>query len=227
MEDEDRYRLIARINRAFTPGAPINSRDLFAGRRREVQRAIGTIFQPGQHVVVYGERGVGKTSLANTLFDFLVLMGEYKYQRARVNCADGMSFEAVWRAIFRQLTTKIDGEDVELDNTLPSDPTSESVREVFQSMDDRSIVIIDEFDRITDSVVQTALADTIKTLSDNIVNTTLIMVGVADSLDQLIAEHRSIERAIRQIPMPRMSKTELLEIVDKGLAQCEGLAIAP
>jgi hypothetical protein len=27
--------------------------------------------------------------------------------------------------------------------------------------------------------------------------------------------------------MPRKSKTELLEIVDKGLAQCEGLAIAP
>lgn len=227
MTDEQRYLLIATINMAFTPSAPINSRDLFSGRGREVDRAIGTIFQPGQHVVLYGERGVGKTSLANTLYDLLVFMGKHNYQRARVNCSETMTFEDVWRLLFRQLKTTVDGEEVELDNTLPANPSSEAVREVFQLMNNPSIVIIDELDRITDPAFQTVLSDTIKTLSDNIVNTTLIMVGVADSLDQLIIEHRSVDRAIRQIQIPRMSKKELLEIVDKGLKECQGLAIAP
>jgi hypothetical protein len=225
MTDEQRYTLIAQVNGAFTPGAPINSRDLFAGRKREVEKVLGTVFQPGQHAVLYGERGVGKTSLVNTLFDFLVMMGRYNYQRARVNCAAGMNFEQIWRAMFKQLKAKVDGEDIGV--ILPKDPHSEDIREAFELADGPSIVIIDELDKITDARVQVALADTIKTLSDNNVDTTLILVGVADSLNQLLAEHRSIERAIRQIPMQRMYKGELLEIVDKGLQQCAGLGIDP
>src|SRR5262245_65690918 len=76
-------------------------------------------------------------------------------------------------------------------------------------------------DQITYHDTQTALADTIKTLSDNNVQTTLILVGVADSIDQLIAEHRSIDRALVQVLMQRMSKAELLEIVDRGFKRCE------
>jgi hypothetical protein len=225
MEDAEKYKFIGRIHQAFTPGAPIDSRDLFAGRRAEVDKVISTVFQRGQHAVLFGERGVGKTSLANTLFDFLVLMGEFSYQRARINCAEGMSLADIWRAVFRQLTTRLDGEDVYLDQSVPADPNCEDIREMFQLMDDRSIVILDEFDRIKDPVIQRGMADTIKSLSDNSVNSTLVIVGVADSLGQLIAEHRSIERAIKQVPMPRMSKPELLEIINKGLTHCEGIAI--
>lgn len=111
MTDEEMYRLIAEINSAFTPSAPSNSRDLFAGRRREIEKAIGTVCQPGQHAVIYGERGVGKTSLANILFDLLVYMGRDNYQRARLNCCEGMPFEQIWRGIFKQLTSNVDGED--------------------------------------------------------------------------------------------------------------------
>lgn len=227
MNGDALYRHIRQINQAFTPGAPINSRDLFSGRKRQVDRVISTIFQRGQHVVLFGERGVGKTSLANTLFDFLVLTGKYNYQRARLNCADGMDFESIWRSIFKQLTAVIDDETITLDRAMETGANSETIRETFQAMDGPSIVIIDELDRIADPYTQTTLADTIKTLSDNSVDTTLIMVGVADSIDQLIAEHRSIERAIVQVPLQRMSKEELLEIVDKGLSQCEGLTIDP
>jgi hypothetical protein len=73
--------------------------------------------------------------------------------------------------------------------------------------------------------VTTLLADTIKTLSDNAIKTTLILVGVADAVDELIGEHPSIERPLKQIHMQRMSKAELLEIVDKGLAKISGLSI--
>jgi hypothetical protein len=154
-------------------------------------------------------------------------MGRHNYQRARVNCSEGMTFEQIWRGVFRQLSTQVDGEEAYLDSTMPSDPNSEDIRHVFSLMDDPAIVIIDEFDRMKDRGLETAFADTIKTLSDNAVDATLIIVGVADSLNQLIAEHKSIQRAIREIPVTRMSKAELVEIVDKGLSQCKGLSIEP
>ena len=67
----------------------------------------------------------------------------------------------------------------------------------------------------------TLIADTIKTLSDHAVDATLLLVGVADSVDSLIKEHQSIERALVQVRMPRMSIPELNEIIEKGLLSAE------
>jgi hypothetical protein len=226
MEDERKYRYIAEINLAFTPGSPIDSRDLFAGRKKQREKLMNTIFQKGEHAILFGERGVGKTSLANILFDFLVVIGKFNYQRARVNCAEGMDFDAIWRTAFKQLTfEQHDGETITLDEALPKKSNPENIRETFQLLNNQSIIIIDELDKVTDRKTQRRLADTIKTLSDNAIGTTLIMVGVGDSIDQLIAEHLSIERAIVQVSMKRMYKSELLEIIDKGLSKCEGLTV--
>lgn len=143
-------------------------------------------------------------------------------------CAEGMTFEDIWRSIFKQLTfEQPDGNTATLDEALPSNPNSENIREVFQLVDEPTMIIIDELDRIDDLQVKVMLADTIKTLSDNAIQTTLILVGVADSVDELIGEHQSIERALKQVPMPPMSKGELLEIVDNGISACDGMKIAP
>jgi Cdc6-like AAA superfamily ATPase len=230
MTEQARYRLMAQVNSAFTPNAPIDSRSLFAGRRKQVEKLISAIFQKGSHAALFGERGVGKSSLARTIFDFLILAFDEAsgYHRALLNSAEAMSFEDIWRAIFKQLTfEQPNGETTTLDQALPDNPNSENIREVFQLIDDPTIIVIDEFDRIEDSGIRVRMADTIKTLSDNAIRTTLILVGVADSIDELIGEHESIERAIKQVPMPRMSKAELLEIVDNGISNCQGLTIEP
>jgi len=108
---------------------------------------------------------------------------------------------------------------------MPENPNSESIRETFQLINDPTLVIVDEFDRITDHNTKVMFADTIKTLSDNAIPATLILVGVADSLDELIGKHPSIERPLKQVHMQIMSKPELLEIIDKGLAKCDGMTI--
>ena len=46
-------------------------------------------------------------------------------------------------------------------------------------------------------------------------------MGVADSVDSLIEEHQSIDRALVQIKMPRMKKEELEKIIDIGLKKLE------
>ena len=64
----DRYQTLATI---FTPSTPIDQRGLFRGRIEQVLQLTSALVEPGRHVVLYGERGVGKTSLANVLADFL------------------------------------------------------------------------------------------------------------------------------------------------------------
>ena len=65
------------------------------------------------------------------------------------------------------------------------------------------VIFLDEFDRLDRPKASGLFADTIKTLSDQLVSATIVMVGVADNVEELIAEHRSIERALVQIHMPQ------------------------
>ena len=104
---------------------------------------------------------------------------------------------------------------------LPSNITPEDVRQALTAISEQTIliVIIDEFDRLHGAQLQRLFADTVKTLSDNSVKATLVLVGVADSVEELIREHQSVERALVQIRMPRMSMEELTEIVSKGLGK--------
>ncbi len=77
-------------------------------------------------------------------------------------------------------------------------------------------MIFDEFDRIRSPEAITAMADTIKALSDHAVNATVLIIGVANSVDELIREHQSIERALVQVHMPAMSANEIRSIIIAG-----------
>lgn len=88
------------------------------------------------------------------------------------------------------------------------------------------MVFIDEFDRLAVREARLLFADTIKSLSDRVPSVTVVLVGVADDVTELIEEHRSVERALRSIHMPRMSPDELSEIVERGIATAR-LTIAP
>lgn len=94
------------------------------------------------------------------------------------------------------------------------------VRRILSQVGTQSLLIpiVDEFDRL-DISVTTAIADTVKMLSDHAVPATIVLVGVADSVDQLIKEHASVERALVQVPMPRMSGQEIRGIIVNGLAR--------
>jgi hypothetical protein len=94
------------------------------------------------------------------------------------------------------------------------------VRRVLQRLGQhREVAIfVDEFDRLRHAESRMLFADTIKALSDRLVRATVFVIGVADSVADLIREHRSIERALVQIHMRRMSREEIAEIAKTGLA---------
>ena len=47
-------------------------------------------------------------------------------------------------------------------------------------------IIFDEFDNISTKKARASFADLIKSMSDNNINSTIILVGIADSIESLI-----------------------------------------
>lgn len=218
------------LSQAFSPSAPIDQQALFAGRMTQLLDVLSAINQKGQHAILYGERGVGKTSLARVLSKSqIVVVDGRPITVAAINCDASMTFSSLWHRLFSEIainverqapgfTGEVQSTHVRLNSLLPEKVGPDDIRRLLSKVS-RTLIVIDELDRLEDEAAPALLADTIKALSDHAVDTTLLLVGVADSVDGLIEQHLSIERALLQIRMPRMSRPELVEIIDKGLAK--------
>jgi Cdc6-like AAA superfamily ATPase len=222
MAGNEYVQLAFDVGAVFTPASPINERGLLAGRVDQVRKILNAISQRGHHVVLYGQRGVGKTSLANVLSDFLRDTGR-PFLLSRVNCDGSDTFPSLWRKLFRNLvaTKSRPGMQSPIDS-LPAEISPEDVQRTLANLARglALVAIFDEFDRIADDTVTTRMADTMKALSDYAVPATILLIGVADSVDQLIRKHHhSVERSLVQIPMPRMSNDEIALVVRNGLAK--------
>jgi Cdc6-like AAA superfamily ATPase len=220
----DRLRALSEV---FRPSAPIDRRALFSGRTAQLGDLFAAVDQPGQHAVVFGERGVGKTSLVTVAAETLAATNVIT---ARTTCDRSDDFETVWRKALDELllTTSRPGvgfaghpreSRVTGASLLPDDATPHSVKRSLQRLgvDRRLAIFVDEFDRLEQDEVRVLFADTIKALSDQLPRVTIVLIGVADDVDQLVADHQSIERALQLIHMPRMSDDEIAEIVTRGL----------
>jgi Cdc6-like AAA superfamily ATPase len=217
----------------FTPATPVSENALFAGRMTELRRVLDTINQRGRHGIIFGDRGVGKTSLASVISSRLHVPGSTVIA-PRINCDSTDSYSSLWRKVFSQIDLlrktptvgfqlTIFHETVKAADVIREDAGPDDVRRLLYMLSSTCMLIIvfDEFDRIMDDTTRRMMADTIKALSDHDVPITIILVGVADSVDDLITQHESIERAIIQTQMPPMPVAELEQIVDNGMMRLE------
>jgi Cdc6-like AAA superfamily ATPase len=240
-EEPDWRRLIQLAGKFFRPTAPINVLDVFSGRESQITRVCDVVLQDGQHAVLFGERGVGKTSLANVLSEYLVASEDDvevgPIVSPRVNCDVDDTFDSVWRKILKKIylnqeerpagfnsaASQVAASGIQLlpaeyvEEPNPKQIDTETVRVVLTGLGDYSIpiLIVDEFDRLLPPV-RRVFADLIKTLSDHVTPATVVLVGVADSVDGLLEDHQSIARAVVQVNMPRMTLSEIWNILFKG-----------
>src|SRR5215469_6368894 len=54
------------LKRSLSPTTPIRSVEHLRGREKKLEDIRRSLIQPGRHIFIYGDRGVGKTSLAQT-----------------------------------------------------------------------------------------------------------------------------------------------------------------
>lgn len=198
----------------FTPGTPISESDLFTGRADTVRELQDTVLEKGRHAIIFGDRGVGKTSVANIFYKPLHTETRPIYP-VRVNGDSSTDFDGLWRKVFRRIRHVTEGEPWWVDEAHPNKITPDDV--VIELSNFLAVqvpvIILDEFDKITDHQCKTLVAETIKSLSDDTINCTVIIVGVATSVSELIKEHASIPRALKQVPMHPMEKGEIEDLV--------------
>lgn len=213
----------------FHPSSPIGSKELFSGRIKQIQQVFEAIFQKGLHVIIFGERGVGKTSLANVLKDLLPPQ-DGLLSSVRVQCNYEDTFEKIWYRVFNTMQLTKSSKSVGFSNedtTIKLEAghffnqldlfSPDAVRDALLKVENiYQIIIIDEFDR-TNNDVKKMFADLIKNMSDYSIPSTIILIGVGQSIDDLISEHASVTRALKQIHMPRMSSKEIESIISIGL----------
>lgn len=234
---EERLQVERKIKSAFTPHSPVNQRAFFSGRILQLRAVADTVTTTGLHAILYGERGVGKTSLTNIIQEILQVVRGV----SRVNCAQGDTFDAVIRRTLMSIQWSSEvpqigflsrpGEKLHtLSELIPelgaagSTLSPDLVAGLLTSLPPYVVLVIDEFDRLPKSEAA-AFADLIKALSDRAAPTTLLLVGVAEDINELVATHASVERCLRQIQLPRMSDDELGGIVDIAL-QATGFTLS-
>lgn len=174
-----------------------------------------------------GERWVGKSSLANVLKEILEPR-QRDLLVAKINCEEMDTLPSIIHKLFHQLLVyksktgagfikSRSGSAIRLAELLPESVDAGAVRELVEAVPFPLLLIIDEFDRMENRSTIGSVCDLIKTFSDYAVKATVVIVGVGDSVEELIKEHQSVERSLVQVHLPRMSKAELEEIIDRGL----------
>lgn len=215
----------AKLWEAFTPTKPKRWSRYFAGRRWAIQRVITAIEEEQAHVVIFGARGIGKTSLANVLAESA---SQVEYQVLRCPCSADITFEEIFRGFLRNLPSEFMDRSARAKNPavehfeqlLPRGsfgPSELTVALSYLKLE-HVILIVDEFDRVTSDHLKNQLAETIKNLSDISARITFIVVGIAQNLDEIIGKHPSIQRHLVAVHLPLMEPAELRALIEVGEA---------
>jgi hypothetical protein len=192
------------------------------GRADSLKRARKALRSEGSQAFIFGERGVGKTSLAKTA------LAEICPEHASdllVACEKNSTFVSIMLAVAKRLMpicqktakkTEIKaafsgfGLSFEVSQLWETDPPIELrdlnsfillVKAIDKVLPSKIAVIIDEFDLIVDTDERMRFADFVKQLSDQDVRLKFVFCGIATDIDSLIGSHFSAGRYIEPIEL--------------------------
>jgi Cdc6-like AAA superfamily ATPase len=219
----------ARLRTAYTPAQPVTDRRNFSGRTRVMAQVIRAIEDQRLHAVIYGERGLGKTSMLHVLAQ---TARDARYLVVYITCSAGSTFEEMFRALCAAIPvmyhegygpTSPEGEaglslaDVLGDAPITNRAASDLLARVVGT---RVLVVLDEFDRAGSDDFRRAIAELIKSLSDRAARVQLLIAGVAANLTELVANVPSIQRNIFALQVPKMTPAEIRDLVKHGESIC-------
>jgi Cdc6-like AAA superfamily ATPase len=223
--DNDWLRLERDVDRLFSaaPLCAVGSlgngprEELYLGRVAEVRLMVQAVHDPAKHVLLYGERGIGKTSLANTFWrqsntsNFPILAA-----RLQVNPFD--DFSSLWSRALKEFQTVFRHYSAEICSTFAY-VSPDIVRHEFQKIPRHlgAIMIVDEFDLLRDREARELTANLLKSLHDHAINVTVLLIGVAQNVEELISNHKSLRRVLSLVKLERVNTVDLGAILDSRL----------
>lgn len=228
------------------PSNPIDSFEHLFGRSRQRESIEEAFTLPGRHVFIYGDRGAGKTSLAQTVaFEHNPSSNSPVF----VACGAETTFASIVKEIASQLIGRSRLVGTETTEGLSatalgatasgSYKTTERTFEVIDlnaatgllleaahTRQGQTIVVIDEFENLPSIKDRHLFAELVKQLSDRRAPVTLVFCGIGTSLDDLLKGHNSAHRYLQEVklPTPPLNYGGCWEIVDAA-ASAFGLQI--
>ena len=232
----------SRVREVFTPHQPVNEVELLFGRDDEVSRILQNLNTPGQHALLYGERGVGKSSLANVMVE--VLAPVYNEHVFIKRCDSTDTFETILEEplnvvgvdLLLDERTETEGKnrsaggsvkvvrgDVGSDSSIshrfrrPAEISPAKAVSYVGGLN--GLLVIDEADAISDPEDRRKLAEFVKMLSDSGSKLKVFLVGIAETAADLTAGHPSVGRCLAETELKRLSEGELREIIHGGASR--------
>lgn len=240
----DQHTFGTALNKVLSPSQPLQSPEFLKGRSESLYSIEKALFQRGRHVLIHGLRGVGKSSLAQTAA-FKVASKE---DPILIGCDQNSTFHSVVREIFDEaeqqdprLISKVSesgsaftafgisgsGKQSLTEGSL-KDPASlnEAVRLLnflAEKISGRMVVVVDEFDQVTDPHQRTLFSNLVKQISDKRVDVCLIFCGIGESPSQMMEAHPSADRYFHTVELGPIG-WEAREEIMKDAAEKLGIA---
>lgn len=234
--------LESQLPKVFTPAAPISVLQLLKGRDQILEDVKRAYYRQGASLILFGDRGVGKTSIARVAMN--MLPGNHFYYSAssldtfESICLAMLSHYRVhWDQRTRSKTEttskeakigipvasgelsherELSGQEIALASEILT--PQEICRRLPKA---EGLIIIDEFERISNSSIRMKFADLIKKASDNVINLTLMIVGIGTNIDELLGAHESASRSITEIKVHRLTTDHVKQIITEGMAELD------
>lgn len=243
---EDKHRFGERMNEVLSPAHPIQSVEHLLGRVSELERIEQALFATGRHIFIYGDRGVGKSSLGataaiqyqasdappifvggssdDTFRSVIANIAMKALKRSRVDAVKNSTASGFeWRGL--RLGEAVEVTPLEITSRLATiGDAAELLAEVAGRHSTKSVVVVDEFDAICSAEERNKFAHLLKHLGDQGTNIKFIFTGIASSLDALLGAHLSSHRQLEQVELHRLPWEARREIVQMA-ADAFGLEI--
>lgn len=236
----DEQEFVGIIHQYLSPTAPIQLEENLCGREKQLRIIKQAMYAPGRSVFIYGDRGVGKTSLAQT-----VAFKQQSVTRDPVflACTPSATFHSLVRDAIRALqqptsnntpkystshrgTLGVPGvasyqvdykqENINSDGDSALDLNNAISILAQIGAKEESVVVIDEFDRIASDKERCHFADFIKQLGDQRIGIRFVFCGVGESLEMLLGAHGSCYRYLESVELPRLSWDARWAIIDRA-----------
>jgi uncharacterized protein len=215
--------------------SPVRSVQHLKGRDEQLEEIERALFAIGRHIFIYGDRGVGKSSLAataayqyqsvdaepilvsgspNETFNSIVAniaiqaLGRSKLETRKRQNSVAMEFRGLKWITGQEVSTT----DLEDQIKTVGDAT-ELLKQVAQKHSEKPAVVLDEFDTIPDANERGKFASLLKQLGDQSINIKFFITGIGQSCKELLGAHQSAIRQLATIELNRLGWDGRLQIV--------------
>jgi len=235
-----------KLKTVVSPAGPIKSIQHLKGREDHLLVIRRALFADGRHIFIYGDRGVGKSSLAataayqyqsadgepifvsgspdDTFHSIIANIAVQALNRSKIESRkNSTSLSMEFRGLKWTTGNEISALDLAAQIRTVGDAT-ELLKQVASKHSEKPAVVLDEFDTIPHAEDRARFAALFKQMGDQSVNLKFFITGVGQSCEELLGSHQSAHRQLATIELPRLAWEARREIVISA-ASAFGLAV--